>query len=47
MIDKMRAEKELEKHGIKKGTSDYQEFEKEFGNKPQIDAQELLRWLGY
>lgn len=46
-IDRMRAEKELEKHGVKKGTPDYQEFEKQFGGQNQIDAQALLRYLGY
>lgn len=47
MLDRARAEKELAKHGVKKGTPEYQQFEKQFGGKPQIDAQELLSYLGY
>jgi len=37
----------VKKHGHNPGTPEWLEYERLFGSKPVIDAQELLRFLGY
>lgn len=50
MINRLRAEQELENHGIHPDTPEWEEFEKVFGQKlklGKIKAQDLLQWLGH
>lgn len=51
MIDRERADKELNKHGVDDTLVDvWKEYEEEFWSDPsikQIKAQDLLAWLGY
>ena len=45
-ITKKRAFQELKHHGIEH-VDDIDTFLKDLGNKPEYDAQEVLRWLGH
>lgn len=46
-VTRARAEQEMKKHGHKPGSVEWQEFEKFMKNRPTVDAQELLGFLGY
>ena len=45
IIDIKRALQELDAHGVPE--SERETFFQEVGFKPEYDAQEVLRWLGY
>ena len=44
-IPRKRALQEIKNHGL--GYSDFEEFMKEYGNKEEYQAQDVLKWLGY